>query len=125
MRKLPNRSKDQISQSYNDGLVTIYGQTDSASPGYQPRVKLTEKATLRYQERSMGIQRYYTALQNQQRIERVIRIPKTGKVSGQDVAKTEDGRLYRVELVQMVMDVYPPSVDLSLSRIEDTGGVEL
>lgn len=123
MWKAPNRPKGEVSQSYPDGIVTVYEQTDSAEPGYQPKPQLQKKITLRYEERRMGIQRYYAAAQNQQRIERVLRVPKTGKVNAQDIAVTQDKRQYRIELVQAVPDVYPPSVDLTLSRIEQIAEV--
>lgn len=34
------------------------------------------------------------------------------------MAITEDGKRYRVELVQTVEGVYPPSVDITLAKIE-------
>ena len=123
MWRAPSRPKNEISQSFNDGVAEIYEQTDAAAPGYQPRPELKKKITLRYEERKLGIQRYYSAAQNQQRIERVLRVPKTAKVNSQDVAITEDGRQYRIELVQTVPDVYPPCVDITLSRIEQTAEV--
>lgn len=123
MWQAPYRAKGEITQGYNDGLVTVYTQTDSAKPGYQPVEKLEKKAQLRYEERRMGIQRYYAAAQAQQRVERVLRIPRTGLVNSQDIAETEDGRRYRIELVQSVPDVYPPSMDLTLTRIEQSAEV--
>lgn len=123
MWRAPNRPDNKISQSFNDGLVTVYAQTDTAAPGYQPKPVLEKKVALRYEERKLGIQRYYSAAQNQQRIERVLRVPKTAKVNAQDVAITEDGRTYRIELVQLAPDVYPPCVDLTLSRIEQIAEV--
>lgn len=124
MWRAPNRPNNEISQSFNDGVLTVYEQSDAAKPGYQPKPTLTKKITLRYEERKLGIQRYYSAAQNQQRIERVVRVPRTDKVNAQDVAKTHDGKQYRIELVQLVPDVFPPSVDLTLSRIEQIAEVE-
>lgn len=123
MWKAPNRPDNKISQSFNDGLVTVYEQTDTAAPGYQPKPVLEKKVALRYEERKLGIQRYYAAAQNQQRIERVLRVPKTAIVNVQDIAITEDGRKYRIELVQLAPDVYPPCVDLTLSRVEQIAEV--
>ena len=118
MRQLPFRPGNEITQSFNDGLVAIYTVTDGAQPGRLPVPVLEKKLTLRYEERQLGIQRYYSARQNQVKIERVIRVPRTGRVSSQDVAVTEDGRQYRVDWVQSVRDVYPPSVDLTLAAVE-------
>ena len=118
MWKAPTRPKDNgITQPYTSGLVTIYTVTDSARPGYQPVQTLTQKIQLRYEEQRLGIQRYYKAQQNQIEVERVIRVPRAGRITNQDVAITEDGRQYRIDLVQNA-DVYPPSLDLTLAKIE-------
>lgn len=110
----PNRPRHEISQSYNDGIVNIFRAADRAEPGRQPVLQLTPKISLRYEERRLGIQRDYLARQNQVRIERVLRVQRAGDVTNQDVAITEDGQRYRIDLVQVVEGVYPPSVDLSL-----------
>ena len=70
------------------------------------------------QEQRLGLQRYYQSKQNLIDVERVVRTPRTGTVSSQDMAITEDGKRYRVELVQTVEGVYPPSVDITLAKIE-------
>lgn len=121
MWKAPNRPKHQISQSYNDGIVNIFRAADRAQPGYQPVAELTPKISLRYEERRVGIQRDYLARQNMIRIERVIRVQNTGNINNQDVAITEDGRRYRIDLVQTADGIFPPSVDLSLVRIDERG----
>lgn len=120
--KAPYRPDNEVSQSYNDGVVTIYSVTDGAKPGYQPMPMLAEKITLRYAEQRLGIQRYYTALQNQVQVERVIRTARAGDITTQDIAITEDGRKYAVYMVQSVQDVYPPSVDITLSKISQGVG---
>lgn len=117
MWKPPKRPKHEITQSYNDGVVTIYRADDSAQPGYRTKIKLTKKEFLRYEEQKLGIQRYYGALQNQIKISRVIRCPKRD-VTTQDIAVTEDGSQYRIDLVQVVRDVWPASVDLTLTAVK-------
>lgn len=119
MRKTPFRPDDRrITQSYRDGVVRIYTVTDGAAPGYQPRPVLTLLETLFYQERRVGLQRYYAGRQAQVEVERVIRIQLRPAVNPQCVAVTEDEEQYGIELVQQVQDVYPPSIDLTLVRIE-------
>lgn len=113
----PYRPANEVTQDYNDGIVTIYAVTDSAQPGYQPKPTLTKKYTLRYDEQRVGIQRYYEAMQNQVQVERVLRVPRA-KITNQDIAETEDGMKYRIDLVQTVDLVYPPSLDLTLTRYE-------
>ena len=115
--KAPYRPKGEITQGYNDGVVTVYAVTDAGPPGGLPVEKPAKKAVLRYEERRLGLQRYYQGKQNQVEVERVLRTPRRKGVSSQDLAVTEDGQQYRIDLVQSAADVYPPSMDLTLVRI--------
>lgn len=119
MWQKPYRPKTNapVTQPFDDGMVTVYAVTDAASPGMRPVEKLTAKVKLRYQEQRLGLQRYYAGQQNQVQIERVIRVPRAPGISSQDVAITEDGRQYRIDLVQSTLDVYPPCLDLTLAKI--------
>lgn len=110
----PRRPNHKVSQGFNDGVVQIFTETDVAAPGYAPEISLTLRTSLSYEERRVGIQRYYEARQNQTKVERVLRVPDNGLVSNLDRAITEDGSVYRVDLVQHVPDVWPRCVDLTL-----------
>ncbi|MBQ0166102.1 MAG: phage head closure protein [Treponema sp.] len=115
MWKKPYRPNADVTQSYNDGILTVYSVADIAQPGYKPVEKLTFKVKVPYEERSLGINRFYSAKQNQTNVERVVRIPKSNvAVTNQDIAITEDGEKYRIDLVQKVSDIFPPSFDLTL-----------
>ena len=116
--KAPNRPSHEVSQPYPDGVVTVCRVEDVAKPGFQPVKRLAPKERLLYQERSLGLSRYYAGRQNQVEIERVIRTPRAGHVSSQDIAVTEDGQQYRVDLVQNVDSVWPACQDLTLAKIE-------
>ena len=118
--KAPYRPNNEVTRDFNGGVVTVYEVTDSAPPGYQPKPTLVQppKAVLRYEERRLGLQRYYEAMQNQIQVERVIRVPRAGKITSQDVAETEDGRRYRIDLIQTVDGVWPPSQDLTLVKYQ-------
>ncbi len=118
MWKSPNRPNHEITQPFNSGIVTVYSASDSATPGYCPKEKLSFKISLRYEEQRLGVQRYYAGMQNQIQIERVIRVPRAGRITNQDVAVTEDGRRYRIDLIQSVVDTWPPCIDLALTKIE-------
>lgn len=119
MWKAPRRPNNQVTQRFDDGIVQIWSVKNTAQPGLLPAEALDMlKDSLRYEEQRLGIQRYYTGKQNQVNIERVIRVPRTNRPSSQDVAITEDGKQYRIDLVQAVTGVYPPCVDLTLARIE-------
>lgn len=114
----PNRPSNQITQSYNDGIVAICSVTDEAKPGYKPVEGLAVKIRLRYEEQRLGINRLYMSRQNQAEVTRVLRVPKSEKINTQDVAVTEDGKQYRIDVVQSVPDIFPPSIDISLVSVK-------
>jgi hypothetical protein len=121
-RKAPYRPRTDSkrpAEVYNDGVVQIYAVTDGAQAGLLPRPVPSLRETLHYQERRLGVQRNYQAAQNQIQVERVIRVPRPlAPITNQHVAVTEDGRTYRIDLVQEVLDVWPRSLDLTLARYE-------
>ena len=119
--KSPNRPTHDISQSFNDGIINIFTVSDVAQPGRKPVQSLTPLLTLKYEERKLGIQRYYSGQQNQTEISRVIRVPQPPhEITNTMIAATEKSTQYRIRLVQMVRDVYPPCYDLTLERITQT-----
>lgn len=122
MWKAPYRPNNEISQSFNSGIVSIYSVKDTAAPGDYPAESLTLKIVLRYSERQVGVTRYYSAKQNMIDVERVIRVMRSRTITNQDVAITEDGARYSIDLVQLVNDVYPQCVDLTLKRIDQKLG---
>lgn len=124
MRKTPFRAGNEISQSYNSGILTVYRVTDGAKPGFAPVPTMKKAAILRYEELRLGINRYYAAEQNQVKIEKVVRVIKGPEISSQDVAVTEDGRQYRIDLVQLADGVWPPSLDLTLAKVEQVYRIE-
>lgn len=117
----PNRPNHMISSSFNDGIVNIFKVEDIAESGRKPIKRLIPVISLRYEERKLGIQRYYSGKQNQVNISRVIRVPEPPEeITNQEVAVTETGAQYRIDLVQSVRDSYPPSYDLTLVKISQT-----
>lgn len=124
-RKAPfrPRQRNEITQEFNDGIVKIYWEVDTSESGHMPEPTPELKYTLCYQERKLGIKRYYDAKQNQIHVERVIRIPYYPgmAINSQFVAETEDRLLYRIDLVQKVMDVSPPCMDLTLVKYYQSG----
>ena len=118
MWKAPNRPEHRITQPFNDGIAQICDVVNVAEPGYLPVEKLQPKITLRYENQRVGINRFYSGMQNQIRVDKVIRVPKALVITTQDVAVTEDGAEYRIGQVQDVPEVYPACQDLTLSRID-------
>lgn len=118
MHKAPYRATNDVSQQFNDGVVDIFTVADTAQPGYQPVEKLTHKYHLFYEEQRLGINRLYLSRQNMIEISKVIRVPRHGSITNQDVAILEDGTQYRIDSVQSVTGSFPPSLDLALQLIK-------
>lgn len=101
-----------------DGVVRIYSVENTADPGDMPVPTPTIKHTLRYRERTVGIKRYYTALQNDVKVDILLRVPCMRDVSTQDIAVLHNGQTYRINQVQYPEGIVPPVMDLSLTRLE-------
>lgn len=103
---------------FHDGLVTVYGVKNRAGPGKKPVEDLIQKGVLRFQRRTVGIRRHYAAMTAGAKVD-LLRVPFRPEVSAQDVAvPTLDGKQYRITLVQVPEDIYPPVMDLTLERLE-------
>lgn len=119
MRQLPFRPGNEISQSFNDGVCTVYRQRDAAHPGYRPRPELEKKAFLRFEEQRVGLTRFNDFKQRDMDVERVIRVPQGPAAqipTPQDVVSSDGQVFYKIEMVQTVPGVWPPSLDLTLTR---------
>ena len=109
----------QKNQTFNDGVANIYSVGNIAPPGGMPKDGLTKKeSNIRYKERTVGMSRFWTAMQVNAKIGRLLRMPRVTDVSTQDVVIPTDGEQYKIVQVQYPEDVYPPVMDLSLERID-------
>lgn len=106
-------------KGFNDGMIAVYAVENRAAPGEKPKDALFKRGTLRYQRRTVGIQRHYAAMNAGARVDLLLRVPYRRSVSTQDVAvPTLDGKQYRITLIQVPEDVNPPVMDLTLERLE-------
>ncbi|HMM31779.1 MAG TPA: hypothetical protein PKB13_08375 [Clostridia bacterium] len=99
-------------QSFEDGVVAIYATVAPRKIAAEP------KRVLRYHERTVGIGRHYAAKQANALVAYVLRCPRLRDVSAQDIAVPNDGKQYRITLVQYPEDVQPPSMDLTLEEVQ-------
>lgn len=105
--------------SFNSGIVHFYRTKNAAAPGNMPQPTLTHLATLRYHRKTVGISRYYTAMQNAQKIAEVIRCPLVAAVDVNDTAElATTGARYIVRQVQYPEGTALPVMDISLERLE-------
>ncbi|WNX85251.1 hypothetical protein RWV98_02955 [Agathobaculum sp. NTUH-O15-33] len=95
-------------QTFNDGIVKVYAVDDQD--------RLTLKETLRFHRRTVGIKRYYTAMQVSQKVDAVLRCPFRDSVAALDMALIGDVQ-YRIDFVQYPEDAAPPVMDLTLQKI--------
>lgn len=105
-------------QPFKDGVVKIYKVTNISLPGNMPKDGLVIKNNLRYDERTVGMSRFWTAMQAQVKVEQLLRVPRLNTISTQDIAIPIDGEQYKIIQIQYPQDAEPPCMDLSLERID-------
>lgn len=111
--------------TFDDGLVTICLTTNMSSAGSLPVLKLSKKFQQYFCYDTLGVQRYYTALQANQRIELVINVPDWPDISVLDIAIMEDNRQYKVQMVQPTYDEDGLKITkLSLERLVEAYDVD-
>lgn len=90
--------------TYSDGILKIYETINAAEPGMKPVLKLREGESCYFGFATLGITRYYTAMQAQQLIECVVRIPDWTSAKVTDICILEDGTQYRIAMLQKERD---------------------
>lgn len=92
--------------TFDDGIVRIFTITNAAEAGKKPKPVLSgepQRHCFGYGE--LGITRYYTALQADQRIDDVLSIPDWWWIdTDSQVAVKEDDSQYRIRMVQRTHD---------------------
>lgn len=111
---------EKKTQTYNDGVLTIYRVTNIAEAGNKPKDEIEKIEDLRYDEKTVGMSRFYTGLQVKRKIELLLRTQRRDTVKADQIVIPNDGQQYRIIQVQYPKDVSPASMDLSLERVEST-----
>lgn len=105
-------------QTFNSGLLSIYGVTDISEPGERPEKGLYPlRLNIRYHERTVGIQRFWTGMSQDQKITMVCRVPKFKDVQSGDVVHIAGDKQYVIKQVQYIEDTQPQVMDLSLELL--------
>lgn len=109
-----------ITQTFNDGVLTVYKVGNIAGLGNMPKDGLVPKFdnTLPYEERTVGVTRFVANKQDQSVIEQLLRIPRINGIAREDVVIPIDGEQYKIKQVQSINDVEPRCLDLSLERVD-------
>ena len=104
--------------TFDDGILTIYRTVNTADPGDKPKIALEEKERFHFGFDTLGIQRYYTAMQAQQMIEAVVNIPGWNDISATDICVLENGCQYKLGMIQPMLDENELRITkLSLERL--------
>ena len=108
-----------ITQTFNDGVLTVYEVGNIAGLGNMPKEGLIQKFTntIPYEERTVGVTRFIANKQEQSIIEQLLRIPRINGIAREDVVIPIDGEQYRIKQVQSINDVEPKCLDLSLEKV--------
>lgn len=106
--------------TFDDGILTICETVQVAGNGLKPRLKLSERESFYFGYDVLGINRYYTALRANVQIDAVVNIPGWHEIDSRDIAVLEDGKQYRLSLIQPQLDEDGLRITkLSLSRITE------
>lgn len=93
---------------------------NTAANGQKPVYTLSERASYHFGFDTLGINRYFTALNAKKQIEAVVNIPDWNEIDSRDVIVLEDGRQYRLAMVQPQLDEDGLRITkLSLERINE------
>ncbi len=113
--------------TFDDGIVGVYELTEVRVHGKMSINRLTEKERFYFGYETLGINRYYTALQAKQEIEAVISVPGWNEINANRhiaVIADVDGNInpdcdqYRIVMVQPTTDKDGLRITrLSLERI--------
>lgn len=98
--------KNRMFETFNDGVCSLHEIDDDGNAG-------TEKAAIRFQERTVGIKRYYEAMTNKVQIDRLIRIPRQPWITTEYLAVIQE-QVYEIRQVQIIPDTHPKANDISL-----------
>ena len=114
------RKRKQTTPSpLRDGLLKVYAVKDVSEPGEMPEQGLELKYELKYDERMVGLNRFWTAMQHSARISFVVRCHRIDDVTNHDVVVLRDGKQYDIAQIQHPPDIWPKVMDLSLVRRAD------
>lgn len=97
-----------IFETFNDGICSFCEIDDEGNAGRMI-------AALRFQERTVGVKRYYEAMTNKVQVDRLIRVPLQPWMSTEYLAVIE-GEVYQIEQTQTITDTRPKTNDVSLHR---------
>ena len=108
-----------LTQTFNDGVAKMYEARNIAEDGDLPKYEYVMKIeTLCYEERTVGMTRFWAASQENTKIDLLLRFPRVDFVFRDDIVVLSDGKQYGIKQIQYPPEVEPKCMDLSLERLE-------
>ena len=105
--------------TFDDGILKIYKVVNVAETGMKPKFALKLKSKHYFGFETVGISRYYTALQANTKVSHVVHIWEDRKISSLDVCILEDGQQYKCAFVQHVIDDGLKVTRITLERLKE------
>ncbi len=106
--------------TFDDGVLEIYQTINASEKGDKPNISLRKKDAFYFGYDTVGITRYYTAMQAGQKISAVVNIPDWPDISSLDICVLEDEEQYRIVMKQKTKDENGLKITkLSLERLNE------
>lgn len=112
------RQKITNTETFNDGVCTVYKLTNTAQPGLRPHMSPTLYRKLNFEYKTIGVKRNYEALQAQVKLDELIQILLDRRISAQDIVVINEVQ-YQIKQVQHKKDTVPFTTLLSLVKLEE------
>jgi hypothetical protein len=90
--------------TFDSGIASMYKVTNTAENGKKPKKGLVKIGQYYFGFQTLGVNRYYTALQAHQQLEAVIAVPGWEPVPVEAVVILESGLQYTVRMTQHALD---------------------
>lgn len=92
--------------TFDDGILSVYRPQNTAGPGDKPQPGLKFIGRHYYSISSLGVTRYYAAMQAGQDVSAVVAMPGWNDIVTNDVIVLDDGQKYGAEMVQPETDEF-------------------
>ena len=92
--------------TFDDGILSVYRPQNTAGPGDKPQPGLTFRGRYYYSISSLGVTRYYAAMQAGQDVSAIVTVPGWDDIMTNDIVVLDDGRQYWAEMVQPETDAF-------------------
>ena len=92
--------------TFDDGILSVYRPQNTAGPGDKPQPGLTFRGRYYYSISSLGVTRYYAAMQAGQDVSAIVTVPGWDDIITNDIVILDDGRQYWAEMVQPETDAF-------------------